>query len=145
MNAHTWASRVAALVLLSLGAPAARAAEDPLAGSLRQVVVENLAAFNRKDVGATMSFVDTRSPDYGSTKDEIVEDFKSYDLTAELVGFTLIGHDDEFAVARVKTKTSTKPNSGFVNNEVDAIVIFHQENGAWKLWSQQVIDAKTLQ
>ena len=145
MNARTWASCVAVLVPLSLGAPAARAAEDPLAGSLRQVVVENLAAFNRKDVGATMSFVDTRSPDYGSTKDEIVEDFKSYDLTAELVGFTLIGHDDEFAVARDKTKTSAKPNSGFVNNTVDAIAIFHQENGTWKFWSQQVIDAKTLQ
>jgi hypothetical protein len=133
------------LVLLSLGAPAARAAEDALAGSLRQVVVENLAAFNRKDVDAAMSFVDTRSPDYGATKDELVQDFKGYDLTADLVGFTLIGHDDEFAVARVKTKTSGKPNSGFVNNTVDAIAIFHQQNGAWKLWSQEVIDAKTLQ
>jgi hypothetical protein len=145
MNARTWASCVGVLVLLSLGAPAARAAEDALAGSLRQVVVENLAAFNRKDVDAAMSFVDTRSPDYGATKDELVQDFKGYDLTADLVGFTLIGHDDEFAVARVKTRTSGKPNSGFVNNTVDAIAIFHQQNGAWKLWSQEVIDAKTLQ
>jgi len=144
MNARTWASCVAVLVPLSLGAPAARAAEDPLAASLRRVVEGNLAAFNQKDVGATMSFVDTRSPDYGSTKDELVEEFKGYDLKAELVGFALIGHDDEFAVARVKTKTTAKPNSGFVNNTVDAIAIFHQENGAWKFWSQQVIDAKTL-
>jgi hypothetical protein len=133
------------LVLLAFGAPAARATEDPLAGSLRQVVVGNLAAFNRKDVDATMSFVDTRSPDYDSTKDELVDDFKGYDLTAELVSFILSGHDDEFAVARVKTKTTAKPNSGFVGNTVDAIVVFHQENSAWKLWSQQVIDAKTLQ
>jgi len=145
MNVLTWASCVAVLALPPLGAPAAWAAEDPLAGSLRRVVEGNLAAFNRKDVNATMNFVDTRSPDYSSTKDELVAEFKDYDLTAELVGFTLIGHDDEFAVARVKTKTSAKPNSGFVNNMVDAIAIFHQENGAWKFWSQQVIDAKTLQ
>jgi len=145
MNARTWASCFALLALPVLGAPAARAAEDPLAGALREVVVGNLAAFNRKDVDATMSFVDTRSPDYSSTKDEIVDDFKGYDLTAELVGFTLIGHDDEFAVARVKTKTTGKPNSGFVNNTMDTIAIFHQENGAWKLWSQQVIDSRMLQ
>jgi len=144
MNARRWASCVALLALQGFGVPAARAAEDPLGMALRQVVEGNLSAFNRKDVAGAMNFVDTRSPDYDSTKDELVSEFKDYNLTSELVRFTLIGHDDEFAVARVKTKTTSKPNSGFVNNTVDTITIFHQENGGWKLWSQQVLDAEML-
>ena len=145
MNAREWATCVTLLALLAFSAPTARAADDPLAGALRQVVAGNLTAFNKKDLAATMGFVDTRSPDYESTQSELAAEFKDLDLTAELVGFTLIGHDDEFAVARVKTKTTAKPGSSFVNNTVDAITIFHQENGSWKLWSEQVVDAKMLQ
>jgi len=145
MNARAWAICVVLLLLPLLRAPIAHADEDPLAGALRKVVEGNLSAFNRKDVGGTMNFVDTRSPDYDSTKSELVEEFKDYDLTSALVRFTLIGHDDEFAVARVKTKTTAKANSGFVNNTVDTITIFHQENGAWKLWSQQVLASEMLQ
>ena len=50
-----------------------------------------------------------------------------------------MGHDDEFAVARIKAKTTGKPGSGFADNTVDAIVLFHQENGQWKLWSEDIL------
>ena len=90
-----------------------------------------------------MSFVDTKSPDYEGTKNELAADFKDFDLTTQLVSFILIGHDDEFAVARVKEKTTGKPQSGFADNTVDSMVIFHQENGAWKLWSQEILGVET--
>jgi hypothetical protein len=50
-----------------------------------------------------------------------------------------MGHDDEFAVARVKTRTTGQPGSDFVTNVTDAVVLFHQENGTWKLWSEKII------
>jgi hypothetical protein len=39
----------------------------------------------------------------------------------------------------LKAKTTGKPGSGFTDNTVDAIVLFHQENGQWKLWSEDVL------
>lgn len=143
MNARALAACVALLAFSALGAPTARAADDPLTAALRKVVEGNIAAFNKEDVDASMSFVDTKSPDYEGTKSELATDFKDYNLTTQLVSFTLIGHDDEFAVARVKEKTTGKPGSGFADNTTDSMVIFHQENGAWKLWSQEILGVQT--
>ena len=56
----------------------------------------------------------------------------------------LVVHDDEFAVARVKAKTIGKAETGFTNNIVDAIMIFHQENGQWKLWSEEILGIEML-
>ena len=139
MNARAWATLVALLALSAFGSWAARADDDALTTALKQVVVGNTAAFNKEDVDATMSYVDTQSPDYETTKNDLPGLFKDYDLTSELVSFTLIGHDDEFAVARVKQKTTGKAQSHFADNTVDSIMIFHQQNGSWKLWSEDVL------
>ena len=139
MNARAWATSVALLGLSVFGPSAARADDDALTAALRQVVAGNIAAFNKEDADATMSYVDTDSPDYEMTKNELPGMFKDYDLTSELVSFTLIGHDDEFAVARVRQKTTGKTQSHFADNTVDSIMIFHQENGSWRLWSEEVL------
>jgi len=34
---------------------------------------------------------------------------------------------------------------GFVNNTIDAIVIFHLEKGAWKLWSEEILGVNLAQ
>jgi hypothetical protein len=130
---------VAALVLLGFSATHARAEDDPLTAALRPVVAGNLAAYSREDVDATMSFVDSKSPDYESTKAALPAQFEQLDVKSELVDFKLIGHDDEFAVARVRFKSVGKPDSGFTDNTVDAIIVFHQENGAWKLWDESIL------
>lgn len=127
---------IAALALLCLGASSVRA---QLAPALEYAWSLNVEAFNREDVDAVMATVDSRSPDYAATKQALEAQFKDYDLKAEVVKLSLMGHDDEFAVARIKTKTTGKPGSGFTDNVVDAVVLFHQENGAWKLWSEQIV------
>ena len=72
-------------------------------------------------------------------KAEIEEQFKGPEVDVQLAGFTYIGHDDEFAVARVKLKSTGKPDSGFVDNTVDSIMIFHYQDGAWKIWTEKVL------
>jgi len=134
MKARTW-TVAAALALLCLAAPASA----QLAPAIQYAWSLNLDAFNREDAVAAMAAVDSRSPDYAATKQALEGQFKNLDLKAELVKFDFMGHDDEFAVARVKTKTTGKPGSGFTDNVVDAIVLFHQENGTWKLWSEDVL------
>jgi len=136
MNARTWRMCLVTLAVLCLYAPPAHA---QLAAGLREALYANLGAFNRKDVDATMRTIDSKSPDYASTKQAIEEQFKDLDVRTEIVAFVYIGHDDEFAVARAKVKTTGKPGSGFTDNTVDSIMIFHQESGAWKLWSEDIL------
>jgi len=126
----------AAMALLCVGVSPA---SGQLAPALAYAWSLNLEAFNREDVDAAMATVDTRSPDYNATKKSLEAQFEAYDLQATVVKFDLIGHDDEFAVARVKTKTTGKPGSGFVDNVVDAVVLFHQQGGVWKLWSEEIV------
>jgi hypothetical protein len=115
-----------------------------LAPAIQYVLDNNLASFNKRDLTASMRTIDTRSPDYEATKAALEEQFKDLDVTASLVKFTYIGHDDEFAVARASIKTSGKPgNTDFVDNTVDAILLFHMEGGAWKLWDETVLGITT--
>jgi hypothetical protein len=44
-------------------------------------------------------------------------------------------------VQRVKTKTTGQ--FGFVDNTIDAVYIFHQESGTWKLWSEKIPGVST--
>jgi hypothetical protein len=115
-----------------------------LAPAIQYVLDNNLASFNKRDLTASMRTIDTLSPDYEATKAALEEQFKDLDVTASLVKFTYIGHDDEFAVARASIKTSGKPgNTDFVDNTVDAILLFHMEGGAWKLWDETVLGITT--
>jgi len=134
-----WTTVLATVALLAFGAQPALADEDPLGTALRKAVSDNLAAYDREDVAGTLSTIDSDSPDYESTKDALAAQFKDLDVTTSLVAFTLIGHDDEFAVARVKVKTTGKAGSGFTDNTVDSIMVFHMQDGSWKLWGEEVL------
>jgi hypothetical protein len=103
------------------------------------VVENNLRAYDAEDVEGVVRLVHTQSPEYGPTKDEVVGQFRVLDLTPKLVAFEYMGHEDEFAVARVKIKLEGPPGSVFVNNTTDSIVLFHQEGGLWKLWTDEVL------
>lgn len=135
-----------AILGLSVFGEAASASEDQgLAGVLRQVVEQNLAAFNREDVAGTMNFVHTKSPEYESTQAALSDEFELLDARTELVDFHYIGHDDEFAVARVKLKTLDQSEEPFAANVLDTITVFHQENGVWKHWSNHILGVELIQ
>jgi hypothetical protein len=131
---------MAILAALSAGATTARAADEELAATLRAVVEKNLDAYDSDDVDTTAKTVHTRSPAYEASKAAAAEQVKDLDVDTQLVDFRYIGHDDEFAVARAKTKTTAKPGeTEFTDNTVDVIILFHMEDGVWKLWSEQVL------
>jgi hypothetical protein len=135
---------VAIAALVGFGSAPALADDAALETALRQTVTGNLSAYDRKDADRTMGYIHSKSPDYEPTRNALAGQFKDLNLTTELVGFKYIGHDDEFAVARVIAKTTAKPGTDFNNNVVDAIVIFHQENGQWKLWSEEILGVTLL-
>ena len=132
-------SVILATALLVLAWVPTTRADDTLAGSLEQVSKDQIAAFNRKDVAATMSFAHSKSPTYDAAKDMLSTDFKNQDLKAEQISFQYIGHDDEFAYARVKVKVTSPGTKGFDDNVMDTVTLFHQEGGAWKVWDTYLV------
>ena len=133
------------LVAAFAGLNSASAAEDSLASALRAVMEKQTAAYDSEDSQEAMSYIHTKSPEYGSMEKALPGQFEAMDLRAEVVDFRYIGHDDEFAVARVKVRTAGEAGSGFANNIVDSIVVFHQEDGVWKFWSDEVLGVELIQ
>jgi hypothetical protein len=137
MTKALWAAVLAAL--LSLPVAAGAADDDELATALKSVVEANLRAYDAENADEVMRSVHTRSPQYDTTKAALAEQFADLDVSAKLTDFDYMGHDDEFAVARVKIQVEGPPGSTFVNNTTDNIILFHQEGGIWKLWTDQVL------
>lgn len=129
----------AASLLFLFANPLSAADPGGLEGALRQVVERNLAAYNSEDTSRTLASVDTKSPAYEAMHDALPKLFGAMDTRTELVRFTYIGHDDEFAVARVQYRTVGGKAKPFMNNIVDTITFFHQENGTWKYWDNYVL------
>lgn len=133
-----------AVALLGVAWVPALRAEDALPGSLEKLSKDQIAAFNREDVAATMALAHTKSPAYEATKDVLTAYFKDQNLKAEQASFQYIGHDDEFAYARVKVKVTSPGTEGFDDNLTDTVMLFHQEGGAWKVWDSYLLGG-TLQ
>jgi len=130
-------------MLLGAGVAAADCHDPALAATLRKLVEQSYAAHGRRNVDEAMGYVDSKSPGYDKTRKALPSQFE-LGTTSELVDFHYIGHDDEFAVARVKFKTTGKPGTSFVANTVDTMTVFHQENGQWKFWDQLILGVETL-
>jgi hypothetical protein len=140
MSIRGWSMSLTIVAGLAAGPTAARAEGEDLAATLRAVVEQNLEAYDREDVDATSKTVHTRSPAYEASKAAAAEQVKDLDVDVQLVDFRYIGHDDEFAVARAKTKYTAEPGeTDFTDNTVDVILLFHMEDGVWKLWSEHVL------
>jgi ketosteroid isomerase-like protein len=126
-------------LVLGLTATAGAAEKDPLASTLRKVMEDNVAAYNARDVDAVMRGVHTRSPEYDTTKTAVAAQFREVQARARVLDFDLIGHDDEFAYARLQLAVGGPPTGNFQDDVVDSLLVFHQENGTWKLWMDEVL------
>ena len=138
----TWMLALAALLLAT--AAAADSHDAALASALEKVSKDQIAAFNKEDAAGTLAFAYSKSPTYDTAKAELATLFAETNAKAEQVGFQYIGHDDEFALARVKVKV-TAADQGFQNNVVDALMIFHTEDGKWKVFDTHVLGGSLVQ
>ena len=133
---------LASLVLLMVTGATVADNHEGMEATFRQLVEEKLAAFNREDASGTMRHIHTKSPEYASTQNALPSQFDALDARTKLVDLRYMGHDDEFAVARVKLKTVDESNAAFEANVLDTIVLFNMEDGVWKYWSDYVIGAE---
>lgn len=135
----------AAWSFLLFASTVSAAAPGGIEGALRQVVEANLAGYNSENPSQTLATVHTKSPAYASMQDALPRQFGALETRAELEGFSYIGHDDEFAVARVQYRTVGGKTRPFMNNLMDTITVFHQEAGTWKYWDNYVLGVRPIQ
>ncbi len=134
---------IALLGALALGLAAPASADAQLAAALRQLAQEHVDAYDREDEDGTLRTIHSNSPQFDTTRELLAQQFPNQDVTVTLVEFRYIGHDDEFAYARVKKKVVAESDD-FADNVVDALFLFHHENGTWKLWSSHIIGVELI-
>lgn len=133
----------AALIIICLfSAPGFAADKDVIGGQIKQVIIDNFNGFEKENMAQVLNTVHTASPVYMATKESASQIFSTYDLKYELVNFRYIGTDGEYAVARAMQKTTKVSGPAFRDNILDLIVIFKQEDGIWKFWTQAILDVK---
>jgi hypothetical protein len=136
---------VAGLLFGVMSASAAPDDDKALSAALESVSKDQIVAFNAENVEGAMAHTHTKSPTYTETQEALTAQFSDLDAKAELVSFQFIGHDDEFALARVKVKITAPGVEGFLDNIVDTITIFHQEAGTWKVWDAYLLGGVLVQ
>ncbi|MCG2712223.1 MAG: hypothetical protein L6416_07880 [Candidatus Omnitrophica bacterium] len=111
---------------------------------LKSVITENFEAYELEDIEKVMQTVHSKSPGFEATKEFSSQVFPVYDIKYELLSFKYISLEGEYALGRVKQKTSKISGPEFKDNIIDSIVIFKQEAGFWKLWSQATLTLEYL-
>lgn len=109
---------------------------------VKEVFAENLRATQQEDVDAIMSTMHSMSPNRAATKAQFPALFKRYDLKYELVDYSFVSLSGNYAIARVKQRTSKVKGPAFRNNIIDMLIVLKQDNGKWKLWSQAILEIK---
>lgn len=120
----------AVLILLSVNTYADTASD------LKNAVLDNFKHTKNENFDAVMGDIHTQSPAYLQTQQILQQLFPAYDLQYELVSYKFIGEDNEYAYAKVKQKTQKISGPAFQNNEIEMLMVFKQEDGVWKIWTQ---------
>ncbi len=119
-------------------------ANPKIADAIKQNILDNLKYVQAEDAEKSMSTMHSQSPSYLPTKDMMFRIFNDYNLSYEIIDFKYIAYDGDLAYARIKQVTKKISGPAFQNNELDAVQVFRQESGVWKLWSQANIDVKYI-
>ena len=120
-------------VVAMFGALQACAAADDLTQALRGVLEANEDAIAKGDVDAMSRTLHSQSPVYAKTRNAMKD--WPFKLKSEILYFKVIGQDEDFAFARVRTKTTKVSGPEFQDNVTDALHAFKKEGPDWKIWT----------
>ncbi len=126
----------------SQAASGERPGDVELAKQLRGMLVAQTEAKQKEDVAGTIENVDRRLAVKYATQFQKV--FRTYKLEYSLDDFKLLYHDDEVAVTRVKQTVKKVEGPDFKDNQRDALQIFRNRDGKWKIFEQVILERTFL-
>jgi len=112
--------------------------------AIQTTLEQNFTAANEEDVVGYLLTVHFDSSVYVVTQDALEPQFRRYDLSFELLELRLLSIDGDYAVARGTQKVTKLGESDFEDNITEALYIFRQELGVWKLWQQSPLEVEFL-
>jgi hypothetical protein len=108
-----------------------------------EVVQENASAMQKKDVDATMSTIDEKSPAYANTKIQLKKIFDAYELTYELKDLRIIEETKDEAKVEFTQITKKVKGPSFRDNEIRGYHILRKSDGQWKI-SNTVVEKSLI-
>lgn len=147
MNLVYWLGTLAFVFSLSAQAQGAEETQvsaelTALEAQLRGVLEENVRAANAEDAVGYLLTLHFESPVYGVTQDVLTPQFETYDFAYKLLDFHLLSLDGEYAVGRGSQQIVKLRGPAFEDSTTDALYVFRQEAGAWKLWQQSPLETR---
>ena len=106
-----------------------------MTAALRKVYEANLRATQAENTAAILATVHPKSPSRALVSRALSQLFARYDLRYQMLSFTYVGRDEDYAVARVKQKTTKVAGPAFRDNVLDCLQIFRKDGDGWKLWT----------
>lgn len=122
----------------------AHAQDADIEAAVQATLRQNFNAANEEDVVGYLLTVHFDSPVYSVTQTALQPQFRNYDLAFELLELRLLSLDGDYAIARGKQRVTKLDESDFQDNITEAIYIFRQEAGVWKLWQQSPLEVELL-
>ena len=119
------------------------AGEAGLAKELRALLVAQTEAKQKEDIPGTIENVDARLATRYAVQFQKI--FRTYKLEYSLDDFKLLYNDDEVAVTRVKQTLKKVEGPEFKDNQRDALQIFRNRDGTWKIFEQVILDRTFLE
>ena len=133
---------VTAAALLSSTAYVAGADASEIEGLLRRASESYLIANEREDMTALKDACHPESQIVRSVERLQPGLFARYDLKLELLSFRYIGRDGDYAIARGTQNTTKVAGPPGMFGVLDALYVFKQDDGGWKLWQLSVLETK---
>lgn len=116
--------------------------EAELAKQLRAMLVAQAKAKQEEDLAGTIENLDPRLTVKYATQFRQV--FRTFKLEYSIDDFKLLYHDDEVAVTRLKQTIKKVEGPDFKDNQRDALQIFRNRDGQWKIFEQVILDRTFL-
>lgn len=113
---------------------------EPPAEELEQVVKENMRATQAEETDAIMKTMHSESPGRAATKAQLPALFERFDLEYTLLKCEFVSISGDYAIMRVEQRTTKVDGAAFRDNIVDSLMIFKQDKGRWKIWTQTVLE-----
>ena len=112
---------------------------------LRKTMQENIRSTEAENLDSMMRTIHSGSPLFQQTRQQVSQIFgKGLGLKYQLVSLKYLATDGDYALARVRQRTTKTPADSFKNNEIDMIIAFRKEDDTWKIWNQAILEIKYL-
>jgi hypothetical protein len=111
------------------------AESNPTADAIKNLVERSIRALQEEDLDASINTIHSQSPSILGVKKDLPTIFENYDLNTELLSFAFIGQNEDYAVARTKTRYIKISGPFWQNVETDSISVYRKENDEWKYWN----------